>query len=332
MCITWKETKVLSDMYVLQVLHCSRLRLQAFHRVFATYVWSSRVEAMRRDNLFLPLESGGLGLVHLFVRQLVSRLFFLRDVNSPFLREMLQLRLMNYLPEIVVSSSVSDAPPAPWGFLKEVVEGFHFLKARFSLDYIFTASRKEISAALIDTLFPVPHYRAPYLECCYLDVLKRVRRMIIPPGIKTFFFNLHSATLPVKTWLEKRGCFVPWSTNCRLCPHAETIDHCFVDCRDAVFFWDILQRTLKKDLDITPYTIRFLPFKDSCDPPYDMFIVLGLHSLWRSRMCDRHAEPPRSTRSFFRESAAYVRSVYAAQETAPDWMPLLDACTCLPDF
>ncbi|XP_072143064.1 uncharacterized protein [Dermacentor andersoni] len=156
--------------------------------------------------------------------------------------------------------------------------------------------------------------------------------MSVPPGVKTFFFKLHSETLPIKTWLNSRGCFVPWSTNCRLCPRVDTIDHCFIDCRDAVFFRDILQRTLKKDIDMTPYTIRFLPFKVTGGPPYDMFIVLGLHSLWRSRLCDRHAESPRSTKSFFRESAAHVRSVYAAQEPPPDWMHLLDACVCFPEF
>ncbi|XP_037568611.2 uncharacterized protein LOC119449497 [Dermacentor silvarum] len=319
-------------MYVLQVLHCSRLRIQALHRVFATFIWSSRCESMRRDNLFVPLERGGLGLVHLFVRQIVPRLFFFRDSDHPFLREMLQLRLAHYLPDIVVSSDAKDVTQAPWGFLKEVVDSFLFLKVRFSLEYIFTASRKEISAALVYSIFPDPLYRAPYLNQPYQDVLRRVRKMCIPPGAKTFFFKLHTETLPVKTWLKARGCFVPWSTNCRLCPRAETIDHCFIDCTDAIFFWDILQRTLKKDIDITPYAIRFLPFTISGGPPYDMFVVLGLYSLWRARMCDRHAESPRSTRSFFQESAAYIRSVYAVQEPPPDWMHLLDACVCLPEF
>ncbi|XP_072140881.1 uncharacterized protein [Dermacentor andersoni] len=319
-------------MYVQQVLHCSRLRLQALHHVFATFIYSSSCESMRRDNLFLPLGCGGLGLVHLFIRQIVLRLFFFRDNDHSFLREMLQLRLVYYIPNIVVSSNAKDVPQAPWGFLKEVVDTFLFLKVRFSLEYVFTASRKAISAALVESIFPDPLYRAPYLSRPYQDALKRVRKMCIPPGVKTFFFKLHSETLPVKTWLNSRGSFVPWSTNCQLCPRADTIDHCFIDCRDAVFFWDILQRTLKKDIDMTPYTIRFLLFKVTGGPPYDVFIVLGLHSLWRSRLCDRHAENLRSTKSFFRESAAYVRSVYAAQEPPPDWMHLLDACVCLPEF
>ncbi|XP_075543490.1 uncharacterized protein LOC142577937 [Dermacentor variabilis] len=319
-------------MYVLQVLHCSRLRLQALHRVFATFIWSSSCESMRHDNLFLPLERGGLGLVHLFVRQIVSRLFFFRDSDHPFLREMLQLRLVHNVPNIVVSSNAKDVPQAPWGFLKEIVVTFLFLKVRFSLEYVFTASRKAISAALVDSVFLDPLYRVPYLSRPYQDVLKGFPKMCVPPGVKTFFFKLHSETLPVKTSLNSRGCFVPWSTNCRLCPRAETIDHCFIDCRDAVFFWDLLQRALKKDIDITPYSIRFLPFKVTGGPPYEMFIVLVFYSLWRRRLCDRHAESPRSTRSFFRESVAYLRSVYAAQEPPPDWMHLLDACVCLPEF
>lgn len=73
----------------------------------------------------------------------------------------------------------------------------------------------------------------------------------------SFFFRLNSAALPVKTWSQARDCFVPWSTKCRLCPHEETTEHYFIDYRDAIFFWDILQRTLKKEDDVTPISILF---------------------------------------------------------------------------
>lgn len=132
--------------------------------------------------------------------------------------------------------------------------------------------------------------------------------------------------------MKDRGLFIAWSTDCRLCTRPETIDHCFVDCRDAVFFWDILQRTLKKDMDITPFSIRFLPFDYPGEPPYDMFVLIGLYSLWRCRLCDRHAEPPRSTKSYFRETVAFVHSVYSSLDQPPDWFPLLNACVCLPEF
>lgn len=116
------------------------------------------------------------------------------------------------------------------------------------------------------------------------------------PSVKSFvFFRLNSAALPVKTWSQARDCFVPWSTKCRLCPHEETTEHYFIDYRDAIFFWDILQRTLKKEDDVTPISILFLPFRNPKDPSYGMFVLSGLHSLWKSRMCDRHAETPRST-------------------------------------
>lgn len=70
--------------YVLQVFACGRTNIQKFHRVFATFIWKSGWERMRRDNLFRRVKSGGLGLTHLFVRQLVSRFFFLRDRIPPF--------------------------------------------------------------------------------------------------------------------------------------------------------------------------------------------------------------------------------------------------------
>lgn len=34
-------------------------------------------------------------------------------------------------------------------------------------------------------------------------------------------------------------------------------EHAFIECSDAVFFWDELRRTLKKDLLITSVGIRY---------------------------------------------------------------------------
>ncbi|XP_037581606.1 uncharacterized protein LOC119464684 [Dermacentor silvarum] len=319
-------------LYVLQVLHCSRIHVQAFHRIFACFIWQSSWEAMRRDNLFLPLEKGGLSLVHLFVRQLVMRLFYLQNVRHPFLLAVNRTRLASHLPFLFVTTNSAQELPL-WGFLKELVDTISFLKARFTLEYLFSVDRTSLNIALVNNLFPAPMYRNPYLSLLGQDVLCRVRRMCITPAAKTFFFKLHTSTLPVKTWLHEKGLYVPWNTNCRLCSQPEKIEHCFILCRDAFYFWDILQRTIKKEFPLTPYGIRFLPFKKTIsNAPYDLFMLLGLYSLWRSRMIDRHAEPPRSTRSVFREEAAQVRSVVPTFDPVPEWISYLDACVCLPDF
>ncbi|XP_075721206.1 uncharacterized protein LOC119177743 [Rhipicephalus microplus] len=319
--------------YILQVSHCSRVHTQAFHRIFACFIWSSSWEPTRRDNLFLPLEKGGLGLVHLFVRQLVLRFFYLKDVCHPFLLAVLRNRLCYHLPFIHVTTSVAKELPLR-GFLKEIVDTVSFLKARFILEYLYTIDRTNLTAALVNNLFPEPVYRKPYSLLRGHDVLFSVRRMCISPSAKTFFFKLHTSTLPVKTWLNEKSIYVPWTVNCRLCNQPETIEHCFIHCCDAFYFWDILKRTLRKELPITAHGIRFLPFKKSLtdSTPYDLFILLGLYSLWKSRMIDRHAELPRSTRSVFREAAAQVRSVVETFDPVPEWLPVLDACVCLPDF
>lgn len=175
--------------YVLQVLHCARVNVQRFHRIFATFVWRSSWEQMRRDNLFLSLRAGGLGLVHLFVHQLVSRFLFFKNITHPFLLTVTQHRLWTQMPTVIVSSA--DFPPCrPRGFLKEVVDAFSFLQARFTLEYLFSCSRKSLSKALVTSLFPTPLYRT-YAFCTSptSDVLKRVRTMCVSPGAKTFFFQ-----------------------------------------------------------------------------------------------------------------------------------------------
>ncbi|XP_070378850.1 uncharacterized protein [Dermacentor albipictus] len=328
-CNPFLATRLL---YVMQVLHCSRVHVQGFHRIFACFIWHSSWEAMRRDNPFLPLEKGGLGLVHLFVRQLVMRLFYLKNVRHPILLAVNRAHLASHLPFLFVTTNVAQELPL-WGFLKELVDTISFLKTRFNLEYLFTVNRTSLNVALTDNLSPEPLYRKPYLSLFGQDVLCRVRRMCIAPAAKTFFFKLHTSTLPLKTWLREKKLCVPWNTNCRLCNQPETIEHCFILCRDAFLFWDILQRTIKKDFPLTCYGIRFLPFKNTAsNTPFDLFMLLGLYSLWRSRMTDRYAEPPRSTRSIFREETAQVRNVVATYDPVPEWISCLDACVCLPEF
>ncbi|XP_049275489.1 uncharacterized protein LOC125759987 [Rhipicephalus sanguineus] len=107
---------------------------------------------------FDMVRDGGLGLSHLFLKQVVSRFLFLRDQQNPFIRTIIQVITI-------------------------------------------------------------------YGEGSGRDVLKRVKKMLVPPGVKTFFFKLHTGTLPVKTWLEQRGMFVPWGVNCLLCNKPETVEH-----------------------------------------------------------------------------------------------------------
>uniref|UniRef100_A0A131Y773 Uncharacterized protein n=1 Tax=Ixodes ricinus TaxID=34613 RepID=A0A131Y773_IXORI len=154
--------------------------------------------------------------------------------------------------------------------------------------------------------------------------------MPIKPTVESFFFTLHCGVLPVKAWLEEKGIYVPWTVNCLLCKKPETVEHVFID---AVFYWDILQRTLKKDLPITSQGIRFLSVENDDGIPYDMFMVLGLHSIWTTRMAVRHADVNvRSVRGNFIESVAYMREVYRTLPVPPDWMPLLDELMSMKRF
>ncbi|XP_042149472.1 uncharacterized protein LOC120842752, partial [Ixodes scapularis] len=279
-CNLFLTAKIL---YILQVLCMPRLNIQRLHRVFAVFIWNSSWERSARTNLFRSVGNGGLGLSHLFLRQIVSRFMFLRDQKDSFLRTVMQVRLQYALPEFVVSSS-RQMRSSVQGHLREVVLSFRILKVRFSLEYLSSVTRKRLYKDLIDVLLPIPLYRSLYCERPGLDVLKRVKKMPIKSSVKSFFFKLHSGVLPLKAWLEQKGIFVPWSVNCILCKKPETIEHVFIECWDAVFHWDILQRTLKKDLPITAHGIRFLPLENEGGVPYDMFMLLSLHSLWRTRM------------------------------------------------
>lgn len=317
--------------YVMQTLHCSRVNVQKLHRVFAVFVWSSTWERCSRTNLFRRVRDGGLGLVHLYVRQLVNRFIFLRDTSDPFLRTVIHVRLARALPAFVVSSRSMSG--GIHGYLKEVVMSFQFLIARFSLEYLSTVSRKKLYKDVCDSVFPVPLYRALYCGGPGQNVLKRVKRMEVNPCVKSFFFKLHTGTLSVRTWMQERGLFVPWGVNCSICKQPENIEHVFLHCWAAVFLWDVLQRTIHKDFPLHPHGIRFLSVDNEEGVPYDVLMLLGLHSIWRSRMAWLHGDvDARPTRQYFIESITEFVEVQKSKDCLPEWLSRVEPLTALKEF
>ncbi|XP_049276348.1 uncharacterized protein LOC125760372 [Rhipicephalus sanguineus] len=316
----------------MNVLCASRVSIQKLHRVFAVFIWASTWERTSRMNLFRPVKKGGLGLVHLVLRQVVSRFIYLRDQNHPFLRTIIQTRLRRLLPELI-ASSCEMINGSVTGYLREVVLSFRLLNARFSLDYLFNVKKKKLYKDLVENMLPEPLYRFPHRGGAGQDVLKRVKKMPIQPSVKTFFFQLHTNTLAVKTWLQDKGIFIPWTTDCILCKKPETIEHVFLDCWDPIFHWDVLQRTLKKQLPLDPYGIRFLPVDVSGGFPYDVIMVLILHALWKTRTQYQHVDKDiRPVREHFIESVVRLRDVYRALADPPDWVSVLDVLVCMKRF
>lgn len=318
--------------YVLSFLCMPRVCLQKLNRVFAVFIWNSTWERVSRTNLFRRVREGGLGLSHLFLRQLVNRFFFVRDQSNDFLQTVIQVRLMNFIPQFIVSS-VGGPRQGLNGYLKEVTIAFKMLQSRFSFEYLSTITKKKLYRDLVDTMLPAPLYRTVYSQGPGQDVLKRVKRMPVRSTVKTFFFKLHTSTLPVNAWLQEKGFFVPWTINCTVCKKPETIEHVFLDCLDPIFFWDVLQRTLKKELPLTPHGIRYLSVVNDGGIPYDMFMLFGLHSLWKTRMGVRHADlNARPVRENFIESMVQMRELYSIQSHPPDWVAMLNDLASLKRF
>lgn len=317
--------------YVMQVLHCSRANVQRLHRVFAVFIWCSTWERTSRTNLFRRVRCGGLSLAHLFLRQVVNRFLFLRDVQNPFLRTVCQVRLGRVLPEFVVTSCVRDG--GIHGYLREVVLSARFLFSRFSFEYLATVHRKKLYRDLLDTTLPTPLYRSLYSAGPGQDVCQRVKKMTVPPYVKSFFFKLHVGVLPVKTWMIEKGLFVPWGPDCLVCKKPETVEHAFIDCWDGVFLWDVLQRTLKKDFPLDSHGIRFLAVENYGGVPYDLLMLLALHSIWKARMAVRHNDVDvKPSRELFCQSVREILEVYKAQPSPPDWLNVLESVAWLRPF
>lgn len=67
------------------VLYAAQVKLfpgssaDSIHRTWATFIWRSTYESMRKTNLFWSVDKGGLGLVNTKVKLAVHRFLFFRD-------------------------------------------------------------------------------------------------------------------------------------------------------------------------------------------------------------------------------------------------------------
>lgn len=323
-CNVWLASRL---GYFLQVLPCGRSQINAIHRIFATFIWKSSYERTRRTNLFQSFAKGGLHLIHMFARQLVWRVCFLKENRHPFLAHCIATFLKDLLPNVVVST-VYDTPLLLWGFYREVASAFQLLLAVFSIDFIFESSRRKLYWAIVDMLCPLPIYRALFVEDPGKDVLIRVMRMPVDFKVKDFFFRLHTGTLPVRVWLRERGFWIPYDNlNCKLCPEEETIEHAFLLCRDAIFFWDVFQRAFHKDIYLSPRAIRFLPNRPSEELPWDVLILVGLYSLWVARRIHDRNDPPVGSWPFFRRYLTSLCNFLLSQtgcDPSSQWFTVLN--------
>ncbi|CAN7949382.1 unnamed protein product [Ixodes pacificus] len=157
------------------------------------------------------------------------------------------------------------------------------LRVRF---YLMTASRKKLYWDTLEVLLPAPLYRTVPAPQCASGLFKQVRKLPVPATSKDFFVRLHLGVLPVKVWLDDRGLFVPWSTNCDLCGANETLPHVFVECSNAYLFWDEMRKDLGVDFPVDWHVFRYLDVEGT-DTASSMvlpsMVLLGLHAIWLAR-------------------------------------------------
>lgn len=73
----------------------------------------------------------------------------------------------------------------------------------------FPASPKTNSKDLVGIFCPVPLHRSLSPNDPGQDILSWVKRIWVPPAVKTFLFKVHSETLPARIWMQDRDMFIP---------------------------------------------------------------------------------------------------------------------------
>lgn len=137
----------------------------------------------------------------LFVANSVTIILF-RDNCHPVICSLLQVTLVDCLPDSLVSSILSECP-CLWGFMQKVYFAVQFFKAHFSVEYLYTISHKVLLKNLLTMISPPLFYRSLYSNFPGHNFLKRVCQMYNPPNTKkTIFYKSHCETVTVNTWLK----------------------------------------------------------------------------------------------------------------------------------
>lgn len=164
----------------------------------------------------------------------------------------------------------------------------------------------------------------------FLSVLRKCKFSLVQ---KAFSLNYTPEHYRLRLFLEDRGVYMPWGSNCLICRKPETIDHVFLHCWEGVYFWDVLQRTLKKELPLHSLGIRFLTVEKEEGLPFDLIMLLGLHCLWRARMAGYYCDPDRRpARMLFRESIAQYIDILKQQDFVPEWLSRVEPLVNLKEF
>ncbi|CAN7987340.1 unnamed protein product, partial [Ixodes hexagonus] len=181
---------------------------------------------------------------------------------------------------------------------------------------LLTASRNTLYWDTLAIVLPAPLYRSEPAPQCAAGLFKQVRRLPVPATTKDFFVRLHLEVLPVKTWLDARGIFVPWSTNCDLCGASETLQHVFVECSNAYLFWDELKVEFGQVFEIEWHTFKYLDIGgDDNSDVTPAIVLLGLQSIWLSRtaMVECHTDA-RPTWDYLISRLRWLLSIAAGEE------------------
>ncbi|KAM7300105.1 hypothetical protein ISCGN_020669 [Ixodes scapularis] len=141
--------------YAAQVLPCSQSDVAKAHRFFATFIWDSCFERMRRDNVFVSQKKGGLGLVNVELKLKVQRFLFFRDQGNPLVIPAFN-ELGGSFSRPWLEGDTGDFRARALKFYQEIAAAKEFFRARFSDEYLQKVKKKSLYWDTVDLLISPP--------------------------------------------------------------------------------------------------------------------------------------------------------------------------------
>ena len=288
--------------YVAAHMPLPRINCQRFTRFIFSFIWGGQHESIARVTLYNKPQDGGVGVVcprvkcdSLMIRHIFQLLNYQSEDYLPkwthFAVYWIGLYLRDIRPDFA-SNMIPHCLQFRPEFYTKALDLFKSYKRCFPAAGQFE-SVKTIYSNLVTkvTMEPLIERERNYPNIDFKAVWKATSDPFLDPELKTLNYRVAHRVLPVnaRLWAYNVGT----TMNCYFCGgvNAETLEHLFIDCRQAIVVWFFVKSLLWKmcnhRLKIDQQTVLFCQYPRSVwgiDKDLVHYVVsLTKQAIWLTR-------------------------------------------------
>ena len=286
--------------HVAKVLHPPNWVVDSYNSITWPFIWKGKMECISRERCCAPVLSGGLNIVNFSVKCVSLRLSCFASLRDNFgsekwhflARYFLGNRLAKFDSRFNFVSNSIPSSSVPSRFYTKCLDKFSFLASKYgSLPDDLTC--KNIYVLLLVLPSIVPRCAGFWGSVVgrpinwWVSVWRKSRLKLIENKKNDLLWLIVHRAVRVRYSLKSWGYIN--NDKCAVCNAAETIEHCFLECRRVVRVWNRFSAILSR-FNGTPFSISassiFYPLSSpqSSLPTISCFVIATvLFWIWHSR-------------------------------------------------